>query len=36
MIDKYRGDLTDESIEAINNYRFMYSLDGKMYRGFYK
>ena len=36
LIDKYRGDLTDESIEALNNYRFMYSLDGKMYRGFYK
>ena len=36
LIDKYRADLTDESIEVLNNYRFMYSLDGKMYRGFYK
>lgn len=36
LIEKYRNDLTKSSIEALNNYRFMYSLDGKMYRGFYK
>lgn len=36
LADKWKDSLTKEAYEALKNFRFMYSLDGSMYRGFYK
>lgn len=36
LTDKWKDSLTKEAYEALKNFRFMYSLDGRMYRGFYK
>ena len=36
LTDKWKDLLTKEVYESLKNFRFMYSLDGRMYRGFYK
>ena len=36
LSEKWKEFLSKEAYVTLNNYRFMYSLDGKMYRGFYQ
>lgn len=35
LIEEYKDSLTEIAYKALKDFRFMYSLDGKVYRGFY-
>ena len=36
LAEKWKDSITEDASTALKNFRFMYSLDGKMYRGFYQ
>lgn len=36
LAEKWKDSITEDTYAALKNFRFMYSLDGKMYRGFYQ